>query len=82
MVAEANRVLADSGVIQRINLVHREEVAYTEAEDRFATDFFRLEHPADGHLDEVHALRDHTSADLMHLVRGGAYRGGMGQILS
>ena len=82
MVADANRALSDSGVIQRINLVHKQEVTYTEAEDGFLTDFFRLEHPADGHLDEVHGLRDRVSADLMYLVRAGPHRGGAGQILS
>ena len=80
LIAEANRTFADSGVIQRLNLVHREEVAYTESET-IPTDAFRLEDPTDGHLDEVLVLRDRIAADLVHLIRAGPY-GGWGQILS
>ena len=47
LVSEANRTFADSRVIQRLNLVHREEVAYTESES-ISTDAFRLEDPRDG----------------------------------
>ena len=79
LVAEANRTFADSRVIQRLNLVHREEVAYTESES-IPTDAFRLEDPRDGHLDEVLVLRDRIAADLVHLIRAGPY-GGWGQIL-
>ena len=79
LLSDANRTFADSGVIQRLNLVHREEVAYTESES-VSTDAFRLEDPRDGHLDEVLVLRDRIAADLVHLIRAGAY-GGFGQIL-
>ena len=79
LVADANRTFADSGVIQRLNLLHREEVAYTESES-IPTDAFRLEDPRDGHLDEVLVLRDRIAADLVHLILAGPY-GGWGQIL-
>ena len=67
MVAETNRAYADSGVIQRLNLVRREEVASTE-EGSLVDDFRRFADPADGHMDGVYALRDAYAADLMHLV--------------
>ena len=66
-VTETNQAYADSGVIQRINLVFREEVDYTEASD-IQTDLDRLSEPSDGYIDDVHALRDVYAADLMHLL--------------
>ena len=66
MIAETNEAYATSGVHQRLALVGRSEVRYTET---FASvDIDRLEDPDDGHLDEAHALRDRTGADLVHLI--------------
>ena len=65
-VTETNQAYANSGVMQRINLVIREEVDYTEAND-IQTDLSRLSAPADGYLDHVHALRDVYAADIVHL---------------
>ena len=67
MVAETNQAYADSGVFQRLNLVLREEVAYTE-EGSLKDDFGRFIRPADGHMDGVHVLRDAYAADFIHLV--------------
>ncbi len=70
MVAETNQVYyAASGVHQRLALVARVEVPYTESGDT-AKDLFRLADPSDGQLDEVHDLRDAVGADLVHLVVG------------
>ena len=66
-VTETNQAYADSEVIQRINLVFREEVDYTEADD-IQTDLNRLSAPSDGYVDGVHALRDVYAADLVHLL--------------
>ena len=67
MVAEANRAYAASGVAHRVTLVERSEVTYTEAGDS-QVDLRRLRNPSDGHMDEVHALRDRVGADLVHLI--------------
>ena len=66
MVAETNQAYETSGVHHRVALVGRSEVPYSEAGDR--RDLYRLEDPSDGYMDEVHAMRDRTGADLVHLV--------------
>ena len=67
MVAETNEAYVASGVRQRLALVGRSEVAYTEKVS-FRTHLGRLSGVSDGHLDEVHGLRDRTGADLVHLL--------------
>ena len=64
-IAETNQAYAASGVYLRLALVERSEVAYTETGGQ---DVDRLRDPSDGHLDEVHALRDRVGADLVHLI--------------
>ena len=71
LIAEANEAYAASGVRQRLALVARPEVPYEEA--GAFVDLPRLEDPTDGHLDELHVLRDRTGADLVHLIVGGRY---------
>ena len=66
-VAETNQAYADSGVLQRLNLVRQEELDYFEAGD-LREDFGRFTDPLDGHVDDVYTLRDAYAADLMHLV--------------
>ena len=67
VVAEANQAYAASGVNHRLALVDLSEVAYTET-GTSGLDLDRLADPADGHMDEVHALRDRVGADLVHLI--------------
>ena len=57
MIAETNQVYIDSGVNQRVALVAREEVEYTESGST-ETDLTRLKSATDGYMDEVHAIRD------------------------
>ena len=66
MIAETNEAFEASGVHHRLALVARSEVQYTEAGD--FRDLHRLADPSDGYMDEVHALRDRTGADLVHLI--------------
>ena len=66
-IAVTNEAYAASGVRHRLALVARSEVPYEETGNSFL-DLTRLEDPSDGHLDEVHALRDQTGADLVHLL--------------
>ena len=67
LIAETNQAYAESGVQHRLVLVERSQVQYTETGDSFL-DIDRLEKPSDGHMDGVHALRDRTGADLVHLL--------------
>src|SRR4051812_16530850 len=66
-VSETNQAYANSNVIQRLRLVHTAEVSYTESGD-LATDLRRLTDPADGFMDEGHALRNTYGADLVQLM--------------
>ena len=68
-IAETNQALAASGVRHRLRLVERSEVAYDETGDSFV-DVVRLLRGSDGHLDEVHALRDRVGADIVSLMVG------------
>ena len=72
MIAETNQAYEASGVHHRLALVARSEVAYAETGDS-RVDIGRLRDPSDGHLDEVHALRDRSGADLVHLIVSGEY---------
>ena len=67
MVAETNQAYAESGVHHRLALVDRSEVDYIEAGDSWV-DYDRLADPSDGHMDEVHSIRDRVGADLVHLI--------------
>ena len=76
MVAETNATYEKSGVNQRIRLVAVEEVVgYTQGVDfelfPSPQDLYRLQSPSDGHMDEVHGLRDTVGADIVLLVRTG-----------
>ena len=81
-VADLNRALEDSGVVQRMNMVGKREVAYTEpADSSGSTMLSHLANPADGYLDEVHPLRDGLRADLVHLIQASSFRGGRAEVL-
>lgn len=74
-VAETNQAYADSGVIQRLNLVLASMVDYEEAGPdarhgllAATVDLYRLRRPDDGHLDEVIGLMDRYAADIVTLV--------------
>ena len=66
-VAETNQAYANSGVTTRINLVHTALTNYTTSGDML-TDLGRLRNTSDGHMDELHALRDQYGADLVSLI--------------
>ena len=75
MVAGTNAAYTSSGVNQRINLVAVEEVDYTESgggflqDDGASVDLGRLRSRFDGHMDEVHTVRDRVGADIVMLIR-------------
>ena len=66
-ITETNLAYADSGATQRLRLVWKEEVAYTEAAS-MSTDLSRLANTADGIMDNVHTLRNTYGADLVQLI--------------
>ena len=68
MIEESNRAYQDSGVNQRIRLATRQEVNYKEENESGSLALERLEAASDGHMDEVHAIRDRVGADLVHLI--------------
>ena len=77
MIQSTNQAFEDSGVNPRLVLAHMARVRYAE-EHPLATrgpDLARLREPADGYLDEVHALRNEHAADLVHLVGHGLASG-------
>jgi hypothetical protein len=65
-VANTNQAYANSGVTQRIRLVHAAEISYTESSPN--TDLTRLTDPSDGYLDPVHGLRNTYGADVVTLM--------------
>jgi peptidyl-Asp metalloendopeptidase len=63
-IDETNQSYANSGITQRVRLVHAAQVNYTET-GKSATDLTRLKNKSDGYLDEVHSMRDTYAADLV-----------------
>ena len=63
-IDETNQTYVNSGVTQRVRLVHAAQVSYTETGNG-DVDLDRLQNPSDGYLDEVHTLRDAYGADLV-----------------
>ena len=66
-VTETNQAYANSGANQKIRLVLREALEYIEDGNSFL-DLDRFEVDSDGHMDQVHELRDLYSADLAHIL--------------
>lgn len=67
-VAEANQSYANSGITQRLNLVHTVEYNYEESAS-FSTDLQRITGTNDGYMDGVHTLRNDYYADEVSLIR-------------
>ena len=66
-IAETNLSYQNSGIIQRLRLVHTEEVAYNEQGHSapLSDALVCIQTTADGCLDNIHALRDAYGADLV-----------------
>ena len=69
-IAEANQVYKNNGVHLTLKLVAAQEVNYTEVDD--LTDIIRFTVVDDGHMDEIHDVRNRNHADLALLLRNGA----------
>jgi hypothetical protein len=63
---ETNIAYFNSQILSQLNVVHTEEVPYGES-GSLSTDLSRLS-GTDGFMDNVHALRDTHSADLVKLI--------------
>ncbi len=74
-VSDTNQTFANSGIVQRIRLVHTAEVNYSET-GVFDTDLDRLQKSSDGFIDNVHSLRNTYGADVVSLwLQTGDYCG-------
>lgn len=67
-VNNTNAAYNNSGIIQRIRVVHSQLTPYTEHATNMGTDLSRLRSNGDGFIDEVHALRNTYGADTVHLI--------------
>ena len=75
-ISETNTSYANSGITQRVRLVHKAKVTYSEAGFDWGTTLDRLTNTSDGHMDNVHTLRDTYKADeVVLLVANGDYCG-------
>ena len=68
-IDQMNRVYANSRVDARVRLVHRYQTEYVRR-GHLPEVFTNLQAPADGQLDEVHAVRNRHGADLVVLLIG------------
>ena len=79
-VAFTNLIYANSNVVQRLRLVYKGEVAYTETTD--SVDLSRLRNPNDGFMDSVPVLRDIYKADFVSLWGNYPTTCGLGYLMS
>lgn len=66
-LTETNQGYVNSGVTPTMNLVHKQEISYTES-GSFSTDLNRLKATSDGYIDNVHTLRDTHKADMVGML--------------
>src|SRR5262249_9199149 len=66
-IATTNTTYANSGITQRLRLMYKGEIAYTES-GAIDTDLNRLTNPSDGFMDSAHTLRETYKADLVSLI--------------
>lgn len=75
-MSETNTGYSNSGVNQRVRLVHTAELSYAES-GSLSTDLSRLRSTTDGYMDGIHTTRNTYKADLVSLFveNGGSYCG-------
>src|SRR5215211_6549206 len=80
---ETNQSYINSNVNQRINLVYQGQVTYDEgANPDFGITLDRITGKVDGHMDNIHALRDAYGADLVSLLIEGNQYCGIGWLMN
>lgn len=70
-VDETNQSYVNSGINQRLRLVYKQEVSYTESGTMCGTstgDLERLTGTSDGYMDNVHTVRNTYGADFVTLI--------------
>lgn len=80
-VDEANQAYAQSGITTRLRLVGRGRVDYDETGGTQQDHLLRLRLEGDGFLDEVHALRNATGADVVSLLVDDDEGAGVGYLM-
>jgi hypothetical protein len=80
LMARAQLALDNSNTLLSIQLVHSEQVNYTELNTD--DDLYNLTNTADGFMDNVHSLRDTYCADLVILLENIDFTGGLGWLLN
>jgi len=80
--SETNQGYANSQVIQRIRVVHTQEVTYDESGFDWEITLERLTFDDDGYMDEVHPWRDAYAADDVVLLVNNTQYGGIGWLMS
>ncbi len=81
-VAETNTAYQNSGVAQRVVLVHTEEmVGYVEGFN-MSTMLSDLRGDGDGKMDEVHTLRTQHSADIVAMISQNGQYCGLGYLMT
>ncbi|MDR4504951.1 MAG: zinc-dependent metalloprotease [Candidatus Scalindua sp.] len=75
-ISETNQSYANSGIFQRVRLVHAQEVFYAETGDMY-TDLDRITSAGDSWLDQIHTWRNTYCADMVSfwVENGGSYCG-------
>jgi hypothetical protein len=79
-VDEVNQGYANSGIVQRLRLVHTVEVNYAESGNSHL-DLARLRDKTDGHMDTIHRLRDQYGADIVSLFIKRSEAGGNSYVM-
>ena len=81
-VTETNQGYANSSITQRINLVHRAEVAYTEtSSDAFDNALDALTGTSDGQIDFIHTWRNTYKADMVSMFIDDSEWCGLGWVM-
>jgi hypothetical protein len=80
-VSETNTGYNNSGVTQRLRLVHTAEVDYSESGFSWSTTLSRLQKPSDGYMDDVHTWRDTYGADEVALIVNNTSSCGIGYMM-
>ena len=81
-IAESNTGYSNSGVNQRLNLVHTVEYGYSEASFNWRTTLSRLRGKNDGYMDGIHALRNTYGADMVMLIVNNTKSCGLAYLMS
>lgn len=75
-ITETNTSYSNSGITQRVRLVYKGEVTYSETGFNWDTALARLKGTSDGYMDSVHTLRNTYKADeVVMLVADSAWCG-------